>query len=141
MAKTGSAGGVAGKARRSRGRGKSPGVEFLVRINGSSTIEYVSAEVSSFGYSPSELKGGGIRVGKLIHSDDIEVVAGALARAYHGGEGEVNLRFRILTKSGEPRMVSARVELMRAPEGRVTSYHGVLTEEPVRGGASLVRNR
>lgn len=115
------------------GGGKSRGgglaIEFTIKIGAASTLEFVSESVSSFGYSPSELKGGAVRVGKLIHSEDLESVTQALARAYHGGEAEAAMSFRILAKSGEPRRVSARVALERDASGRVTRYRGTLVEE------------
>ncbi|WP_049891329.1 PAS domain-containing protein [Methanohalobium evestigatum] len=63
-------------------------------------VEYVSGNISKFGYSPDEFIKGKIKYGDIIYSEDLEKVQSGLYEKRKSGNSNFSQEYRILTKSG-----------------------------------------
>ncbi|HLP17664.1 MAG TPA: PAS domain S-box protein [Bacteroidota bacterium] len=103
-------------------------VIFIWRHSPDLAVEYVSNNISIFGYTQSELIGGAISFLSIIHPKDapmvLEPAAGhTKSRSYH-----LKGDFRIICKNGETRWVSSRTNTVRNSHGDVTHYEGLLED-------------
>lgn len=91
-------------------------------------VEFVSENVSRFGYAPDELLSGKVSFADLIHPDDLERVRAELRG--HGADGcdSFSQQYRIVTCSGQVRWVDDRTTAERDEWGVVSHYQGILMD-------------
>lgn len=107
---------------------RSPSVVVLWRATDTWPVEFVSQNVSQFGYSPEEILSGQVTFVTMLHPEDrarvvTEVNAHALA-----GHREYSQEYRILTRDGQVRWIDDRTAVRTAGDGRVTHHEGILTD-------------
>lgn len=107
---------------------RSPSVVFLWRNEEGWPIDVVSDNITLFGYTPEEFTSGVLMYAEIIHPDDLERIAGEVARFSEGAKDEFTQSYRILTKSGEVRCVEDHTSLRRDEDGRITHYQGIVTD-------------
>ena len=104
----------------------SPAVVFFWKPDEDWKIEFVSENISQFGYEADKLMSGEVLYGDIVHPSDME----RLTMEYDILSGEDNLSFeyRILTRSGEVRWVDERSVIKRDPEGNVKYIQGIIVD-------------
>nr|WP_321498240.1 PAS domain S-box protein [uncultured Methanolobus sp.] len=104
----------------------SPAVVFFWKPDEDWKVEFVSENISQFGYQAEDLMSGKILYGDIIHPSDVE----RLTMEYDIFSGEENLSFeyRILTKAGEVRWVDERSVLKRDAEGKLQYIQGIIVD-------------
>jgi PAS domain S-box-containing protein len=107
---------------------RSPAVAFLWKAVEGWPVEFVSENVSMFGYSPQEFLGGGLLFGDIVHPDDRERVSLEVARYEREGAVAFTQVYRIFTRAGEVRWVDDRTWIRRNGAGAVTHYQGIVLD-------------
>ncbi|MEZ5335351.1 MAG: PAS domain S-box protein [Methanolobus sp.] len=104
----------------------SPAVVFFWKPDEDWRVEFVSENISQFGYEADDLMSGKVLYGDIVHPSDME----RLTMEYDIFSGEENLSFeyRILTKTGEVRWVDERSVIKRDPEGNLQYIQGIIVD-------------
>jgi PAS domain S-box-containing protein len=104
----------------------SPAIVFFWKPDEDWKVEFVSENISQFGYQAEDMMSGKILYGDIIHPSDVE----RLTMEYDIFSGEDNLSFeyRILTKAGEVRWVDERSVLKRDAEGKLQYIQGIIVD-------------
>ncbi len=106
----------------------SPAVAFVWQAAEGWPVEYVSDNVSQFGYTPDDLISGRIPFPTIVHPDDLSRVAEEVARYSQEGRVEFGQEYRIITKSGKVRWVDDRTWVRRDAQDRITHYQGIVVD-------------
>ena len=107
----------------------SPAVAFLLRLGDKWKIEFVSDNVSQFGYEPEEFTKDKVKFLTIVHPDDLDrTVAEGTLRLQQGQEERFSLDFRLIKRSGEFCWIDARLWLHRDKGGVVTHVQGVMLD-------------
>ncbi|MCE9614293.1 MAG: PAS domain S-box protein [Lentisphaerae bacterium] len=108
----------------------SPLVVFLWRFVGGQEwpVDYVSASVSQFGYTPEDFLSGRVSWVGVTHPDDVPRLEAEVARHHEQGITEFFQEYRLLTKSGEVRWVDDRTFAVRDAAGAITHYAGAIRD-------------
>jgi diguanylate cyclase (GGDEF)-like protein/PAS domain S-box-containing protein len=107
----------------------SPAVAFLLRLGEQWKIEFVSDNVSQFGYEPEEFTEDKVKLPTIVHPDDLDrTVAEATLQLQQGQEERFSLEFRLIKRSGELCWIDARLWLHRDEGGDVTHVQGVMLD-------------
>lgn len=105
-----------------------PVITFQLRNSPGWPVEYVSENISQFGYTPQEILSGQIVFSDLIFKDDLERVAEEVERF---GQNELSIfeqEYRIVKKDGEVIWVNDFTRIIRDLEGIITNYDGYLLD-------------
>ncbi|MCM1987350.1 PAS domain S-box protein [Methanococcoides seepicolus] len=105
----------------------SPTVIFIWRPENDWPVEFVSENISQFGYSVEDFISGNILYGDLIHPSDIENVKAEVLRCNLAGI-DFSYEYRIFTKSGEIRWVDERSIYKRDERGDVEYIQGIIVD-------------
>lgn len=89
-------------------------------------VEFVSENVSRFGYNAEQFTSGRLKYADLIHPDDLPAIEAAIENAEQSRQTQINLSYRIIDGAGETRWVEERSWARRDESGRVTHYFGVV---------------
>ncbi len=110
----------------------SPVVVFLLKNAPGWPVEFVSDNVSQFGYMPDNFTSGLLDFSKIIHPEDLSRVTAEIER--HGSEGrrEFTQDYRILTKSGDVRWTDDQFWVRCNDKGNVTHYQGIVLDISVK---------
>lgn len=107
---------------------KGPAIVFLWRNEPGWPVEYVSDNVSQWGYTVEELTQGRVAYSDIIHPEDLARVAEEVRQYTEGGIDNYIQEYRIIQKSGEIRWIEDRTWTRRGPDNRVTHYQGVVLD-------------
>ena len=91
-------------------------------------VEFVSDNISMFGYSVDEFLSGEVLYGDIINPDDLPDIQMQLSDICREGGKVFVKEYRIRTKSGEERWVEEQTFIQRDDEGTVTNYQGVIRD-------------
>ncbi|MBC7086448.1 MAG: PAS domain-containing protein [Methanomethylovorans sp.] len=91
-------------------------------------VEFVSENITYFGYSVDDFLSGNILYGNIIHPDDLLDVQTELSDICKEGGKTFIKEYRITTKSGEDRWVEEKTFIQRNDEGSVTHYLGIIQD-------------
>ncbi|MCP4350426.1 MAG: PAS domain S-box protein [Desulfobacterales bacterium] len=110
----------------------SPVVVFLIKNAPGWPVEFVSENVSQFGYTPDNFTSGLLDFSKIIHPEDLSRVTAEIK--HHGSEGrrEFSQEYRILAKSGDVRWTDDHFWIRRDDKGNITHYQGIVLDISVR---------
>ncbi|WP_440955439.1 histidine kinase dimerization/phosphoacceptor domain -containing protein [Methanosarcina sp. Mfa9] len=97
----------------------SPVVAFLWKYEDKWPAEFVSKNVTRFGYEVEDFTSQRVLYGDIIHPDDLKMVKSELERNVESGSDAYSLEYRIFTKSGELRWVDERTFVQRDLKGGV----------------------
>ncbi len=106
----------------------SPAVIWLWKAEEGWPVEYVSSNVSLFGYAPDDFVSGRIAYASIVHPDDLSRIAAEVEWYTQEGRTEFSQEYRILTKSGGVRWIDDRTWVRRAANGTVTHYQGIVVD-------------
>ncbi|WP_406660811.1 PAS domain S-box protein [Methanolobus sp. ZRKC3] len=107
---------------------KSPVIAFLWTTEEGWPIEFVSDNISQFGYTPEELVSGNLVYSDLVHPDDVDHVIKDATQLEISGKMYFLNEYRLLTKSGNPRWVTERSYLIRDEAGNPVYYQGIIID-------------
>ncbi|MEM2128951.1 MAG: ATP-binding protein, partial [Candidatus Methanomethylicaceae archaeon] len=107
---------------------KSPAVTFLWKNEEGWPVEYVTENVSIFGYSPEEFTSGKIRFAEIVHPDDLDRVASEVAEHSLKGDDAFEQLYRIITKDRRDRWLRDYTWVRRDSYGRITHYQGIVLD-------------
>ncbi|WP_406655949.1 PAS domain-containing protein [Methanolobus sp. ZRKC2] len=114
----------------------SPAVVFLWKAEKDWPVEFVSENISQFGYDVKDFLTGKLIYGDIIHPSDLERVRQEVARASKEGFSDFSQEYRVLTKSGEVRWVDERTMLHYDIHGKVDYLQGIVVDVTERKQAS-----
>jgi len=100
-------------------------------------VEYVSKNISIFGYSTQDFTSGKVSYFSIIHPDDAEQVGQEVLEYTRDNTNHFSQIYRIITASGEVRWIDDRTVINRDSKGRVLSYLGTILDITKRKVAQL----
>jgi len=107
----------------------SPAVAFLWRAEAGWPVEFVSANIGNFGYSPDDFLSGRIQFSTIIHPDDAARVSReVLEYSSQPGRAQFSQEYRILTSSGDVRWIDDWTWIRRDDQGTITHYQGIILD-------------
>ncbi len=106
----------------------SPVVLFRWRNAPDWPMDYVSSNVSRWGYQPEQLLAGKITFAEMTHPDDLERVRAEVEQYTAAGANEYRQSYRVVTAQGEARWVQDYTRVIRDGQGIVLYYQGTLTD-------------
>ncbi|MFX1241854.1 MAG: PAS domain S-box protein [Promethearchaeota archaeon] len=106
----------------------SPGVVFLWKNSEGWPVEFVSENISQFGYTPEDFYSGKVRYDQVIHPDDLKIVVEEVNRYSSEGASEFMQEYRIITRSGEIKWLDDRTWVRRNSEGKITHFQGIVLD-------------
>ena len=87
-------------------------------------VEYVSDNVSQFGYSVADLITGRVPFATIVHPEDIARVAEEVISHSKAGVASFEQEYRIILGDGSIRYIYDFTKIIRNHEGNITHYHG-----------------
>jgi PAS domain S-box-containing protein len=106
----------------------SSAVVFLWKNMENWPVEFVSENVTQFGYPAEAFTSGKLLYGDIVHKEDISSVSGSLERSILKGYDSFEMEYRILTGDGNTRWVEERTYIQRDDEGNVTYLQGIVVD-------------
>lgn len=106
---------------------RSPIILFR-RTAGVTGLDYVSQNVSRYGYDPETLRRGTLAFLDIVHPDDHASLISQVRAARLAGKDEYALRYRIRTASGEIRWIDDVTTVDCDEHGEPRHYQGVLAD-------------
>lgn len=97
----------------------SPVVVFLWKYEKMWPTEFVSGNISRFGYSVEDFITGKVLFGELIHPEDLGEVEAKLVQNVKSGSKEYTSTYRIRTRDGEIRWMDERTFIQRDRLGKI----------------------
>ncbi|AKB77733.1 Sensory transduction histidine kinase [Methanosarcina horonobensis HB-1 = JCM 15518] len=107
---------------------KSSAVAFLWKNMENWPVEFVSENVTQFGYTVEDFTSGRILYGDIVHREDINSVSESLSRSIREGFDSFEMEYRILTGDGSVRWVEERTYIQRDTQGNVTHFQGIVVD-------------
>lgn len=114
----------------------SPAIVFFWKADNKWPVEFVSENISQFGYSAKEFMSGAILYGDIVHPSDLEKINRGISRCFQESDNNISLEYRILTRSGEVRWIDERSVIKRNPEGDIEYIQGIVVDITERKNAS-----
>ena len=114
----------------------SPAVVFLWRPEKDWPVEFVSDNISQFGYKVEDFTSGKILYGDIIHPSDLERVRQEVDRAFKSGFSDFSQEYRVLTKSSQVRWVDERTLIHHNKNGIVDYLQGIVVDVTERKQAN-----
>lgn len=107
----------------------SPVVAFLWKAVNNWPVEYVSENITQFGYEPEEFISGRLTFGDIVHPDDIDKLKSDFSEYEEENKSSYfTLDYRILTKSGETRWVTEKSLVIRDHKGSIKYLQGIIID-------------
>jgi PAS domain S-box-containing protein len=106
----------------------SPVVLFRWRPTAGWPVEWVSANVSRWGYTPEALVAGAPPFSGLIHPDDVARVNEEVRRFTADGSDAFVQEYRLRTGDGRVLWIDDRTRVVRNADGGVVRYEGTLSD-------------
>jgi len=106
----------------------SPAIVFLWNPEKDWPVEFVSENISQFGYSVNDFISGKLIYGDIIHPSDLGKVRQEVARASKDGFSDFSQEYRILTRSGEVRWVDERTLFHYNISGDLDYLQGIVVD-------------
>ena len=91
-------------------------------------VDYVSANVTQFGYRSQDLENGQTPFARIISPEDLDRVTNEIHLAQEGGENSLEQEYRILTADGQLRWIYSFTNIVRSVSGEVTHYDGYMLD-------------
>jgi PAS domain S-box-containing protein len=106
---------------------RSPAVALIWGASEGWPVEFVSQNITQFGYTVEELIGAGA-FSEIMVQEDRERVAREIAEYQEVGVTTFGVQYRIVTKGGDLRWVDGRAWVRRNPNDVVTHYYGIILD-------------
>lgn len=105
---------------------RSPMVIIIWRVDDDWSVDFVSENISQFGYTPEDLISGKISWTNITHSDDVSRLEAELKKYFNEGVYDFEQHYRLYTKSGEIRWVEDRTQAVFDDHKNITHYQVML---------------
>ncbi|MBP1910162.1 PAS domain S-box protein [Methanolobus bombayensis] len=102
-----------------------PFVSFLWRGDDVWSVEYVSENISQFGYSPDEFVSGNLAYADIVHPDHLDSVKDSVEKCMGN---HFSKEYMIRTADGEKRWVLERSYAVRDNGNDITHFHGAILD-------------
>ena len=121
---------------------RGPVITIRWDIDDEGTVQYVSPNVTSLGYTADEFVSGRRTYGSIVHPDDYSwLVEDGNSRA-HGGLDSWTQEYRLIDSDGETRWIRAFTHAVRDAAGAVVCYEGyVIDITPQKTAEAALRRR
>lgn len=100
-------------------------------------VEYVSENISQFGYTKEDFLSGKISYFSIIHPDDSVKVAKEVTEYTLNATNSFSQIYRILTADGDVRWIDDRTVIQRDSDGNAVTYLGTIVDITKRKIAQL----
>ena len=107
---------------------KSSAVAFLWKNMENWPVEFVSENVTQFGYTAEDFITGKILYGDIVHKEDVNSVSESLARSIREGYDSFEMEYRIFTGDGNIRWVEERTYIQRDSKGNPSHFQGIVVD-------------
>ncbi|HWR25988.1 MAG TPA: PAS domain-containing protein [Methanosarcina sp.] len=107
---------------------KSPAVAFMWKNLENWPAEFVSENITQFGYTVEDFTSGKILYGNIIHKDDMKAIVDHLEHLLREGSDSFEMEYRIFTGGGDIRWVEGRAFIQRDSEGVVSYFQGIVID-------------
>ncbi len=107
---------------------KSPVIVFLWKNEENWPVEFVSENITQFGYTRDEFLSGKIKYSDIIHPKDLERVKIEVAKYSQSDMTEFKQEYRIISKSKETIWIDDRTFIRRSNSGEITHFQGVILD-------------
>jgi PAS domain S-box-containing protein len=107
---------------------RSPAIAFVWSMAEGWPVEFVSDNVTAWGYTPQEFLSGELRYEQIVHADDLQRARDELRRFAAEGRSEFVQEYRIVTRSGDVRWVDDRTWVRQGADGTVTHHQGIVLD-------------
>ena len=107
---------------------KSPAVAFLWKNMENWPAEFVSENVTQFGYTVEDFTSGKVLYGNIIHKEDVRAVVENLARSVREGYDSFEMEYRIFTRDGNIRWVEEHSFIQRDDDGNAIYFQGIIID-------------
>jgi PAS domain S-box-containing protein len=91
-------------------------------------VEYVSANVTQFGYQPEDFTSGRLLYGSIVHPDDVIRVGAEVEAGVRAGQLAVEQDYRIIRADGEVRWIYDLCGIVQNEQGEITHYEGYVLD-------------
>jgi len=91
-------------------------------------VEYVSDNVTQFGYSADDLLSGRTPFADIVHPDDLQRVADEVAEHSVSGVATFEQDYRIIDSSGEVRWITDFTSIVRDEAGAISYFEGYIID-------------
>jgi PAS domain S-box-containing protein len=106
----------------------SQAVAFLWENKENLPTEYVSGNVTQFGYTVEDFTSGKIPYGGIVHRDDIGSVVETLKRNIEENRDSFDIEYRIFTGDGKILWVDMKTFIQRDMNGKATHFQGLVVD-------------
>ncbi|MEI7831795.1 MAG: ATP-binding protein [bacterium] len=103
-------------------------VVFVWRIAEGWPVEFVSENVTLWGYTSEEIYAGEITWVEMVHPDDSTWLEKAVEVLFENKTPNFSHKYRIITRSGEVRWIVDTTSAAFDAEGNITHYQGVIQD-------------
>lgn len=119
----------------------SPVIVFKWRAEKGWPIDFVSKNISQFGYSLEDFSSGKVTYADIVYPQDLPRVEEQLRKKFEEGANEFTIEYRILTKYGKILWADERTFIRRDAEGNVDYLQGIIVniDERKRAEEALLK--
>ncbi len=109
-----------------------PTIVFKWRAKENWPVEYVSPNITQFGYLPEDLTSGRIQYADIVHPDDLSRIVAEVQTFSQSNASFFEQEYRIRHANGVYRWVYDFTIIVRNPASAVTHYHGYVMDITAR---------
>jgi diguanylate cyclase (GGDEF)-like protein/PAS domain S-box-containing protein len=107
---------------------RSPVVAIVWSLSEGWPVDFVTQNVSQWGYDRAEFMAGGLLYESLVHPDDLPRINKEIADYLAIGQDSYDQRYRVRAASGRWIWLEDHTRIQRDASGQVTRAHGMLTD-------------
>lgn len=104
-------------------------------------VEYVSENISQWGYTPAEIKGEKGPFLSIIKEEDRQRILQQVQKHEEAGDEEFSLEYRVVTRDGKNIWVDARTTVLRDKKGKIIYLQGTISDVSFRKEAELAASQ
>jgi len=101
---------------------------FVWNVGEDWSAEYVSDNVTQYGYTAEEFLSGAVRYDMLIHPEDLESVENTLLESSVEQKRQVQQEYRLVQKDGTVRWVRDITTILRDERGTITGFESIVQD-------------
>ncbi|MCQ1537057.1 PAS domain S-box protein [Methanosarcina sp. KYL-1] len=106
----------------------SPVIVFLSGPSEQRPMEFISENISQFGYPAEDFSSGKLAYADIVHPLDLEKVRDTFFRSYKEGRTDFTEEYRVLTGAGDVRWVEERTFIELDEDGDIEYLYGFIMD-------------
>ena len=107
---------------------RSPAVTFLWRSEEAWPVEFVSNNITLFGYTPDDFISGRVKFADIVHPDDLPRVTEEVKKYSAEQAEEFEQEYRLKTASGAFIWIDDHTWIRRRADGSISHFQGILLD-------------